>query len=74
MNGKLSGKLVSAKSLRNLDIAELLAQQSETARPPANRALRRASRRSHLWPEEAADLVGEGRSLTELQGVGPLLP
>jgi histidinol phosphatase-like PHP family hydrolase len=34
---------------------------------------RRASRKALLWPEEALSLYREGRSLTELPGVGPYL-
>ena len=34
---------------------------------------RRASRRAFLWPEEASSLQKLGRSLTELQGIGPYL-
>ena len=40
---------------------------------PAKKALRRASRRALMWPEEAADLLSEGRSLTELTNVGPYI-
>jgi histidinol phosphatase-like PHP family hydrolase len=59
--------------MRNSDIAELLARESEHARMPAKKALRRASRRAFLWPEEAAEMVEQGRSLTELAAVGPYL-
>jgi hypothetical protein len=59
--------------LTNAQLAELLARQAEEARPPLTRALRRASRRAFLWPEEAASLQMRGRSLTELQGIGPYL-
>ena len=31
------------------------------------------SRRAFLWPEQAADVLAAGRSLTELAGVGPYL-
>ena len=37
------------------------------------KALRRASRRAFLWDEEAAEIVREGRALTELTAVGPHL-
>ncbi len=60
-------------SLNNSDIAELLATAAETAKQPLQKALRRASRRAFLWPEEAAQLVQEGRSLEELPAVGPSL-
>jgi histidinol phosphatase-like PHP family hydrolase len=59
--------------LTNIDLAELLAIQAETARPPADRALRRASRRAFLWSEEASQLLEDGRSVTELSGVGPYI-
>ena len=57
----------------NSGIAELLATAAETAKQPLQKALRRASRRAFLWPEEAAQLVQEGRSLEEFSGVGPYL-
>jgi histidinol phosphatase-like PHP family hydrolase len=59
--------------LTNAEIAELLALASENARQPLQKALRRASRKALLWPEEAAQIVEEGRSLEELAGVGPSL-
>src|SRR3954462_5097518 len=40
---------------------------------PLQKALRRASRKALMWPEEAAVMVQEDRSLTELPGVGPSL-
>ena len=60
-------------SLDNAAIAELLAVASSRAKYPLQKALRRASRRAFLWPEEAADIYAAGRSLTELSGVGPHL-
>jgi putative hydrolase len=60
-------------SLSNSDIAELLALAAESAKQPLQKALRRASRKSFLWPDEAAELLNEGRSLEELPGVGPSL-
>jgi len=57
--------------LTNSNIAELLAREAELASMPAQKALRRASRRAFMWPEEAAALLTEGRSLTELAAVGP---
>lgn len=62
-----------ATTLTNADIAELLAVESESASMPAKKALRAASRRALMWPEEAAELVKQGRSLTELQKVGPYI-
>jgi hypothetical protein len=43
-----------AHGLTNANLAELLAQEAEHARPPINRALRRASRCAFLWPDEAS--------------------
>lgn len=63
----------SKSVLDNSRIAELLALEAEDAVPPANRALRRASRRALLWAEEASDLVNKRRSLTELSAVGPYI-
>jgi histidinol phosphatase-like PHP family hydrolase len=60
-------------AITNSDIAELLASAAESAKQPLQKALRRASRKAFLWPEEAALLVQEGRSLEELAGVGPSL-
>jgi len=61
-------------SLSNTSIAELLAVASKSAPYPIlQKALRRASRRAFMWPEEAAQLVEQGRSLMELAGVGPHL-
>lgn len=62
-----------APCLSNAGIAELLARTAEGARPPANRALRRASRHAFLWPEEAFNLFEKRRPLTELQIVGPYI-
>src|SRR6266545_3212694 len=57
----------------NAAIAELLSRESETASYPLKRALRKAGRVAFLWPEEADDLVRQGRSLTELSDIGPYL-
>lgn len=59
--------------LSNAQISELLARAAEKARMPAQKALRRASRRAFLWTEEARDLHEQGRSLTELSAVGPYI-
>jgi phage terminase large subunit-like protein len=48
--------------LTNGQIAELLAIAGDDAKPPLNRAYRRASRKALLWEEEAACLYQEGRS------------
>jgi putative hydrolase len=52
-------------------LAELLAEAAQDQEGHRRRALRRAARAAMLWPEEAADLDGAGRSLTELRTVGP---
>jgi histidinol phosphatase-like PHP family hydrolase len=57
----------------NAEIAELLAVEAETSRPPMTKAFRRAARRAHLWPEEATALIQQRRSLTELPGIGPFI-
>jgi histidinol phosphatase-like PHP family hydrolase len=46
---------------------------AESAKQPLQKALRRASRKSLLWPEEAATLIQQRRSLEELPGIGPSL-
>ena len=56
--------------LDNGMIAVLLERESETASGHLGLALKRAARGALLWPEEASDLLAQGRSLTELQGVG----
>jgi histidinol phosphatase-like PHP family hydrolase len=60
-------------ALRNRGIAELLHAEAERATGHRHRALRRAAGRAFLWPEEAVDLLEEGRSLTELSCVGPYI-
>jgi histidinol phosphatase-like PHP family hydrolase len=67
MKGRAPGEI------SNADIGELLATAAESATYPLQGALRRAGRASFLWPMEAAELAREGRSLTELSGVGPFL-
>lgn len=59
--------------LTNAEIAELLALEAESSRPPAQRALRRASRRAFLWDVEAVALIRSRRPVTELSGVGPYI-
>lgn len=68
-----NGRRCDTGPLTNEAIAELLAIEAESAKHHVARAFRRASRRAFLWPEEAADIVASGRSLTELSGVGPYL-
>jgi histidinol phosphatase-like PHP family hydrolase len=57
--------------LRNRDLAELLARAAEREQEHRRRVLRRAARAALTWPLEAATLPEQGRSLTELRGVGP---
>jgi histidinol phosphatase-like PHP family hydrolase len=57
----------------NSSISELLALAAESAKMPLQKALRRASRKALMWPEEATVMLQEDRSLTELPGVGPSL-
>jgi histidinol phosphatase-like PHP family hydrolase len=59
--------------LTNSEIAELLATEAESASQPLQKAFRRASRKALLWPDEAYQLHHDGRSLTELPGIGPYL-
>lgn len=63
-------RIIEEEFLKNSSIAELLATEAETSKQPLQKALRRASRRAFLWPEEAAILLREQRSLEELSGVG----
>jgi hypothetical protein len=67
------GATAPERSLTNSQIAELLAIAGDDAKPPLNRAYRRASRKALLWEEEATCLHQEGRALTDLPGVGPYL-
>lgn len=59
--------------LSNADIAEMLARLAKRATAMRQKALRRAARSAFLWPEEAAAVAAAGRSLTELQSVGPFI-
>src|SRR5512133_2003835 len=61
------------QGLTNRDVAELLAIEAQSAKMPAQKALRRASRRAFLWPEEASSVLQQGRPLTEFVGVGPYI-
>ena len=57
--------------LSNASLAELLELEADAAQGHRKRALGRASSAALLWPEEAAAVAGGGRSLTELEAVGP---
>ena len=59
--------------LRNSQISELLALRAEETDQHRRRAYQRASRAALMWPEEAADVVKQGRTLTELFGIGDKL-
>lgn len=57
--------------LTNAELGELMWIASRDEKDHRRRALERASRAARFWPEEAAGLVAAGRSLTELNSVGP---
>lgn len=59
-----------AVSLTNVEVAELLALRAEELAGDRQRAYRKASRAAYKWPEEVAAVIEEGRSLTELTGIG----
>jgi len=63
----------SARALSNAQLAELLALESEKESHFVAKAFRNASRLAFTWPQEAAAIIEEERSLTELPGVGPYL-
>jgi putative hydrolase len=57
--------------VRNVDIAELLARESDNHDDHRRRALRRAARSALLWPDDAASILARGEPLTILPAVGP---
>jgi hypothetical protein len=57
--------------LDNAAIAELLIREAETTSGHRKQAFRRAARAAFTWPEEAALVASAGRSLTELEAIGP---
>lgn len=59
--------------ITNAQIAELLALEATRAKMPAQKALRRASRRAFFWAVEVAEIHRSGRPLTELPAVGPYI-
>jgi histidinol phosphatase-like PHP family hydrolase len=59
--------------ISNGDLAELLTIESLSATDFRQKALKRAARSAFLWPEEASNLLDQGRSLTELHCVGPFV-
>jgi histidinol phosphatase-like PHP family hydrolase len=62
-----------ASTPTNGELSRLLGIAAGEATGHLAQALRRASRRALGWPEEAAALHAAGRSLTELDGIGPVL-
>lgn len=58
-------------TITNARLAEVLYLSAAEHQDQRQRALRRAGRYALVWPEEAAALLEEGRSLTELPAVGP---
>ena len=59
--------------LTNQAIAELLARRGDETEGPRQRAYRRSSAAAFVWPEEAAEVLAQGRPLTELRYVGDRL-
>jgi putative hydrolase len=57
--------------LTNGDLGELLWSAAREEKDHRRRALERASRAARFWPEEAGEVAGSGRPLTELRAVGP---
>lgn len=57
----------------NADVAECLALVADEYTDHRKKALKSGSRAAFLWDEEAADVLEQGRSLTELPKVGPWL-
>lgn len=57
--------------MNNSQLAQLLAAEAENHADHRARALRRAASRALLWPQEAADILASGGSLTVLPAVGP---
>lgn len=66
-------RAISRNKVSNAEIAELLARKAECHEGILARAFKRATRSAFLWPEEAVNLLIQGRSLTELKGVGPFI-
>src|SRR5438067_12330731 len=59
--------------ISNAQIAELLAREAGKSEGILARAYKKAARSAFLWPEHACDLLSNGRSLTELKGIGPFM-
>ncbi|MEA2487132.1 MAG: putative hydrolase [Actinomycetota bacterium] len=60
-------------TLENAQISELMAQAGDRYEGQRQRAYRRAARHALMWPEQAADVLDEGRPLTDLSALGPRL-
>ena len=71
--GNVGERFDPAPALTNAVLAELLALEAEKQSHFLAKALRRASRLAFTWPEEAATLLEQGRSITELPAIGPYL-
>lgn len=66
-----AGLVSLSLTLKNRQLAELLAVAAEDAEGNKQKALRRASRHALIWPEEIADVLEGGRPLTPLSAIGP---
>src|SRR5688572_22427870 len=59
-------------AMRNIEVAELLAQESPKHEGNKQKAARRASRHALAWPVEVEDIVADPEAkLTDLSSVGP---
>jgi histidinol phosphatase-like PHP family hydrolase len=73
-HSRTSGRVVSKDlPLSNRQIAELLAVRGEKEESYKRKAYFRAAHAAFMWPVEAAELLEENRSLTELSAIGPSL-
>lgn len=59
--------------ISNADLGELFANLAKQEGGVRQKALRRAARSALRWPEEARDVLADGRPLSELPGVGPFI-
>src|SRR5687768_13968843 len=66
-------RLIYELPLTNRHIAELLILQGEKEEGYKRKAYFRAAHSAFIWPEEAAFILEQNRSLTELGGIGPSL-
>ncbi|HEX7861009.1 MAG TPA: PHP domain-containing protein [Verrucomicrobiae bacterium] len=66
-------RLINELPLTNRHIAELLVLQGEKEEGYKRKAYFRAAHSAFIWPEEAAFILEQNRSLTELGGIGPSL-